>query len=88
MPTFRLTSHEGHTSVITATRVLVSVDEVRFQVRDGGNWTPVSASPLDRVARVERQLTEVDGRRRYVDDRQVRDALSSRAQLQAAGAGR
>lgn len=83
MPTFRLTTTDGQTSTVTAARAVLSTDELRFQIRHGGAWTQVACAPLTDLASVERRLTEYDGRRRYVADRELTAALAERRGLAA-----
>jgi hypothetical protein len=85
VPTFRLSTRDGNTSTITAMRIVVSSDEVRFQARHGGSWMSVNTTPLAATVRVERQLTEHDGRRLYVDDRGVSDALAALEESRVTG---
>lgn len=81
MPTFRLTNRDGTITTVHAARAVVSSDDVRFQVRHGGAWTQISSARLDDLRVVERQLTEYDGRRRYVADREVAKAITRRESL-------
>jgi hypothetical protein len=80
VPTFRLETHDGQHDTIEASRLDITGDQIVFIQRRDADWRPVATAELRDVRSVERRFTEVDGRRRYVPDRAVLQAL------QAAGA--
>jgi len=79
MPVYRIESHAGPTRTVTAGRVVVLDDDVRFQTAVGGQWRVVDSVPLEQLRRVQRRFNEADGRLRWVDEREVNDAAAALA---------
>lgn len=77
MPTFRLETHDGQHDTIEANRLDITDDRVVFIQRRATGWSAVATAELRNVRAVERRFTEVDGRRRYVPDKHVAEALQS-----------
>lgn len=77
MPEYRLRSTEGSTRPVTAARVVIAEDEVRFQSPGKGGWVTVDSAPLSTVVRVERRFNEADGRARWVGERAVNQAADA-----------
>jgi hypothetical protein len=77
VPTFRLETHDGQHDTIEANRLDITDDQIVFIQRRQAEWRAVATAELHQVRSVERRFTEVDGRRRYVPDKQVTAALQS-----------
>lgn len=77
MPTFRLETHDGQHDTIEANRLDITDDRIVFVQRRDAGWRAVATAELAGVRTVDRRFTEVDGRRRYVPDRDVEAALRS-----------
>jgi hypothetical protein len=71
VPVFRISAADGRTRTVTAGRVVVVDDEVRFQSSNGDAWTAVAVAPVAEVRAVQRRFNEADGRLRWVDERDV-----------------
>jgi Zn ribbon nucleic-acid-binding protein len=64
---------------VSAGRVVVLGDDVRFQTSVAGQWRTVDTVPLRQLRRVQRRFNEADGRLRWVDEREVNDAAAALA---------
>jgi hypothetical protein len=69
--------HRGVDEPVTAARVVVAEDEVRFQSPAEGGWVTVDSPPLSIVVRVERRFNEADGRARWAGERLVNHAADA-----------
>jgi hypothetical protein len=74
MPVYRIESQDGLSRTVSAVRVVVLGDDVRFQTSVAGQWRVVDTVPLHSLRRVQRRFNEADGRLRWVDEREVNDA--------------
>jgi Zn ribbon nucleic-acid-binding protein len=87
MPVYRIESSDQPTRTVSAARVVVLGDDVRFQTAVAGQWRVVDSVPLHSLRRVQRRCNEADGRLRWVDEREVNEAAAALApQTAAAGA--
>jgi hypothetical protein len=75
VPTFRLETHDGQHDTIEANRLDITDDQIVFIQRRQAGWRAVATAELAEVRSVERRFTEVDGRRRYVSDKDVAAAV-------------
>jgi hypothetical protein len=69
VPTCRVRTSDRRTLTVTAGRVVVADDQVRFQSSDGAGWTAVEVVPLHCVATVQRRVNEANGSLRWVSER-------------------
>lgn len=74
MPMYRLRLTSGSTRPITAGRVVVDGDQVRFQSPGTGGWVTVDSAPLADVAQLDRKVNEAGGLLRWVPERGVNAA--------------
>jgi Zn ribbon nucleic-acid-binding protein len=79
MPVYRIESQDGPTRTVSAARVVVLGDDVRFQTSVAAQWRTVDTIPLHRLRRVQRRFNEADGRLRWVDEREVNAAAAALA---------
>ncbi len=79
MPVYRIESQDRSTRTVSAARVIVLGDDVRFQTSVAGQWRAVDTVPLHFLRRVQRRFNEADGRLRWVDEREVNDAAAALA---------
>ena len=77
MPVYRLHGTDGSTQTITAARVVVVDEEVRFQSSNGDDWAAVAVAPLSDVQQVQRRFNEADGRVRWKEEREVSEAAAA-----------
>jgi Zn ribbon nucleic-acid-binding protein len=82
MPVYRIESRDGRTRTVSAGRVVVLGDDVRFQTSVAGQWRVVDMVPLRQLRRVQRRFNEADGRLRWVDECEVNDAAAALAPQQ------
>jgi hypothetical protein len=76
VPTFRLESRDGQHNAVEAHRVDIANDRVAS--KRGTGWGAVETAQLTEVRTVERRMTEVGGRRQYLQDKAVAAALRPR----------
>jgi hypothetical protein len=79
MPVYRIESQDAPTRTVSAARVVVLGDDVRFQTSVAGQWRVVDTVPLHSLRRVQRRFNEADGRLRWMDEREVNDAAAALA---------
>ncbi len=77
MAMYRLRGTDGSTRPITAGRVVVDGDLVRFQSPGTGGWVTVDSSPLAQVVQLDRKVNEASGLLRWVPERHVNDAADA-----------
>ncbi len=83
MPAYRLRSTNGSLRPITAGRVVVADDQVRFQSPGTGGWVTVDSAALVDVARLDRGFNEADGRVRWVPEADVNATAAAAREEQA-----
>jgi predicted RNA-binding Zn-ribbon protein involved in translation (DUF1610 family) len=76
MPVYRIESQDQPSRTVSAGRVVVLGANVRFQTAVAGQWRVVDSVPLHSLRRVQRRFNEADGRLRWVDEREVNDAVA------------
>ncbi len=74
MTMYRLRATDGTTRPITAGRVVLDGELVRFQSPGTGGWVTVDSAPLAQVAQLDRKVNEVSGLLRWVPERDVNEA--------------
>jgi Zn ribbon nucleic-acid-binding protein len=74
MPMYRLRGIDGTTRPVTAGRVVVDGDVVRFQSPGTGGWVTVDSTPLGDVLQLDRKVNEAGGRLRWVPERDINEA--------------
>ncbi len=74
MAMYRLRGTDGSTRSVTAGRVVVDRELVRFQSRGTGGWVTVDSASLAQVAQLDRKLNEASGLLRWVPEREVNAA--------------
>lgn len=79
MPVYRIESSTHPTRTVSAGRVVLLDEDVRFQTAVAGQWRSVDSVPLQDVRRVQRRFNEADGRLRWVDEREVNEAAAALA---------
>jgi predicted RNA-binding Zn-ribbon protein involved in translation (DUF1610 family) len=87
MPVYRMRTATGDVRPITAGRVILSGDDVRFQSPGTGGWVTVDSAPLSEVRQVDRKVNEAAGLLRWVPEREI-NAAADAVRPQAAAASR
>jgi hypothetical protein len=77
MPMYRLRTADGTTRPVTAGRVVVDEDEVRFQSPGTGGWVTVDSAPLVEVGQLDRRVNEASGMIRWVAEPEVNAAAAA-----------
>lgn len=77
MVMYRLRGTDGSLRPVTAGRVVVDAELVRFQSPGTGGWVTVDSAPLAQVAQLDRKVNEVSGLLRWVPERDVNAAAEA-----------
>jgi hypothetical protein len=77
MAMYRLRATDGSLRPVTAGRVVVDGDLVRFQSPVTGGWVTVDSAPLAQVVQLDRKVTEASGLLRWMPEREVNAAAEA-----------
>jgi hypothetical protein len=77
MPMYRVRSTDGSARPVTAGRVVLDEDLVRFQSPSTSGWVTVDSAPLVDVAQLDRKVNEGSGLLRWVPEREINAAAEA-----------
>jgi Zn ribbon nucleic-acid-binding protein len=77
MAMYRLRATDGSLRPITAGRVVVDGELVRFQSPGTGGWVTVDSEPLAHIVQLDRKVTEASGLLRWTPEREVNAAAEA-----------
>jgi Zn ribbon nucleic-acid-binding protein len=77
MVMYRLRGTDGSLRPVTAGRVVVDAELVRFQSPGTGGWVTVDSAPLAQVSQLDRKVNEASGLLRWVPEREVNAAADA-----------
>lgn len=77
MTMYRLRTTDGKTRPVTAGRVVIDEDIVRFQSPGTGGWVTVDSAALAELAQLDRKVNDPSGLRRWVPEKDVNAAAQA-----------